>query len=69
MTADLRTRLGDGLQAAMKSRDRVAIGVLRSTLGAIADAGRRVILRALHDRFGRRTPEPGTPPILRALTY
>jgi uncharacterized protein YqeY len=35
---DVRARLRAGLGAAMKARDRVAVAVLRSTLGAIDNA-------------------------------
>ena len=38
MNVELRTRLQGDLKAAMKSRDRVVIAALRSTLSAIANA-------------------------------
>ena len=38
MNANVRAQLQEGLTAAMKTRDRVAIGALRSALAAIANA-------------------------------
>lgn len=38
MTSSVRARLQEGLTAAMKARDRVAVGALRSVLSSVANA-------------------------------